>query len=223
MTTISSDSHDSIGWRLTATDLGTVIPALLFVVARLYTKAFITKAVGWEDYLSIGALLVAIARTTLDIVAVQVWDLGHHFKDVPLSALRSEAVVVPLDGHLYVLAITLAKLSILLFLYRIFSVNSKFRIVSWIVGVVISVWASVTLLLGIFACKPIIAQFNFELRFAPSTVCSPEPWHVQNIYGFCNIIADFVLLLMPMPMLWNLKMVMAKRIGVAVVFASGIL
>lgn len=34
------------------------------------------------------------------------------------------------DGYLYVLAITLAKVSLLLFLYRLFKVDPKFRYAS---------------------------------------------------------------------------------------------
>ena len=214
---------ESIGWKLTATDLGTVIPALLFVLARLYTKIFLVRQVGWEDYTSIAAMLVAIGRTVLDIVAVQKWFLGHHVKDVPLSALQGEIVAVAVDGYLYILAITLAKLSLLLFLYRLFSVSTKFRIASWTLGTIISVWALVTILLGLFSCKPIVAQFDFKLRYAPTTVCKPASYDVENVYGFCNILADFSLLLMPMPMLWRLHMATAKKVGLAIVFASGML
>ncbi len=217
MLTMPSSPHtgktDSIGWKLTSTDLGTVILASIFVLARLYTKAFIVRHVGWEDFLCVAALLVAIGRTALDIVAVKAWMLGHHIVDVPPSALQGEIVAIAVDGYLYVLAITLAKLSLLLFLYRIFSVSTRFRVTSWILGTIISVWALVTILLGLFSCKPIVAQSDYKLRFAPTTVCKPASYDVENVYGFCNILADFMLLLMPMPMLWRLQMATAKKVG----------
>ena len=143
MLTMPSSPHtgktDSIGWKLTSTDLGTVILASIFVLARLYTKAFIVRHVGWEDFLCVAALLVAIGRTALDIVAVKAWMLGHHIVDVSPSALQGEIIAVAVDGYLYVLAITLAKLSLLFFLYRIFSISTRFRIASWTLSTIISV------------------------------------------------------------------------------------
>ena len=126
-----------------------------------------------------------------------------------------------IDGLLYVVSITVAKLAILIFLYRIFQVSPKFRYTSWAVGAIMTVWAIVSVLLVCFSCKPLAASFNFKLRVAPTTVCKPESYDVENIFGFCNILADFMLLLMPMPLLWTLHMTRAKKIGVSIVFANG--
>ena len=42
-------NNQSIGWQLITTDYVTVIIASVLVVARLYTKYFLTRAPGWED------------------------------------------------------------------------------------------------------------------------------------------------------------------------------
>lgn len=122
---------------------------------------------------------------------------------------------------MYVTAITLAKFAILIFLYRIFKVSTRFRYTSWAVAAIMGVWALVTVLLVIFSCKPLAAGFNYKLRLAPTTVCKPESYNTENIFGFCNIFADFMLLAMPMPLLWTLHMSREKKIGVSVVFANG--
>ncbi|MCJ1459519.1 hypothetical protein MMC28_009898 [Mycoblastus sanguinarius] len=57
----------------------------------------------------------------------------------------------------------------------------------------------------------------------PKTVCYPESYEVINVYGFCNIVTDFMLLLMPMPLVAGLQMARTKKIGVALVFATGAL
>ncbi len=84
-----------------------------------------------------------------------------------------------------------------------------------------TVWALVTVLLICFACRPLAATFNFKLRYAPTTVCIVFAPDVENIFGFCNIFVDFMLLLMPIPLLWTLHMTRAKKIGVSIVFANG--
>lgn len=39
-----------------------------------------------------------------------------------------------------------AKVSLLLFLYRIFRVDRKFRVVSWIIGAVVVIWVGISYL-----------------------------------------------------------------------------
>lgn len=216
-------STATVGPRLLSTDLGTIIPAFTFVALRIYTKIFLTHNYGWEDTASLSALTLAIGRTALDFVAVRNYQLGRHTVDVPPSLLQGEMLTEAIDGYFYMLAITLAKLSLLVFLYRIFSIDRGFRYTSWIVGVLISVWAIISVGLAMFSCRPVAAAWDLKLRMDPDTVCKPENYDVINVFGFCNILADFALLVMPMPMLWGLQMKLAKKLGVAVVFASGAL
>lgn len=126
-----------------------------------------------------------------------------------------------MNGLLYILIIMLVKISLLVFLYRIFGVDAKFRYTTWVVGTIVTIWSVVSILLAIFSCRPLGATFNLELRIDPKTVCYPESYIVILYYGLCNIITDFALLVMPMPMLWKMKMARAKKIGVACVFATG--
>ncbi|KAI4089857.1 MAG: hypothetical protein LQ344_005116 [Seirophora lacunosa] len=126
-------------------------------------------------------------------------------------------------NHIYILGCTLAKLSLLLFLYRIFGVNFKFRVASWTIGAVLIIWTSVTLLLCIFACKPIRASWNIDLYLQPSTECPIIVPNVTNVHGFCNIITDFALLFLPVPMVWNLHGTTKKKLGLAAVLATGVL
>ena len=117
----------------------------------------------------------------------------------------------------------LAKLSLLLLLYRIFKVDRKFRIASWMLGIFFVVWSIVTLLLCIFSCRPIKATWDLMLFLDPKTRCEPKMYNVINIHGFCNIISDFALLILPIPMIWSSKMTINKKIGVGAVFATGAL
>ncbi|KAF6227861.1 hypothetical protein HO133_007589 [Letharia lupina] len=84
-----------------------------------------------------------------------------------------------------------------------------------------AVWSLITVLLVCFSCKPLAASFNYKLRYASTTVCKPELYDVENIFGYGNIFVDFMLPLMPMPLLWKLHMTRAKKIGVSIVFANG--
>ncbi|CAD6590416.1 MAG: hypothetical protein ASARMPREDX12_004355 [Alectoria sarmentosa] len=237
----SSPAYDneSNAWKLMTTDLVTVIIAFVLVLGRMYKKCFITKYPGWEDCCSVLALLIAIARVVGDFLGMHISirygetyqhsprvlfeSFGHRSNSAPSQATPPDRhpQLVTVDGLLYVVSITIAKFAILIFLYRIFKVSSKFRYTSWAVGAIMAVWALITVLLVCFSCKPLAASFNYKLRFAPTTVRKPESYDVENIFGFCNIFVDFMLLLMPMPLLWMLHMTRAKKVGVSVIFANG--
>ncbi|KAL8799503.1 MAG: hypothetical protein Q9182_005841 [Xanthomendoza sp. 2 TL-2023] len=167
------------------------------------------------------ALCVAIGRTICDSIQRHHFGGGRHFWDIPPEWLNPYVTLIAVDGYLYIVAITLAKISLLLFLYRIFHVDKRFRIASWIVGAVLVIWSTVTLFLTIFACRPVKASWNLKLMMDPKTTCHPKAWDVANIYGFCNIITDFALIVMPLPLIWRMQMNRKKKVGIAVVFASG--
>ncbi|KAL8693487.1 MAG: hypothetical protein Q9224_003740 [Gallowayella concinna] len=185
----------SIAWKVTTTDYVTVSIAFVVVLARCYTKFVLLKSRGWDDY--------------------------RMHSDSSYTTDQSQLLAV--DGYLYIVAIALAKISLLLFLYRIFQVDKRFRIASWIVGAVLVIWSTVTLFLTIFACRPVKASWNLKLMKDPKTKCHPKAWDTSNIYGFCNIITDFALIVMPLPLVWRMQMNRKKKFGIAVVFASGFL
>ena len=115
----------------------------------------------------------------------------------------------------------MAKLSLLLFLYHVFHVDKRFRITAWITGIVLVVWSVVTILMAIFACRPVSASWNLKLYMDPRTVCKPKAYDVLNIYGFCNVVTDVLLIFMPVPLIWNMQTNRRKKIGVVLVFATG--
>ena len=128
-----------------------------------------------------------------------------------------------IDSYLYILGVCIAKVSLLLLLYRVFRVDFKFRIASWAIGFVVVVWTTVSLLLCIFSCKPISASWKVDVRLDPATKCPIKSYDVINIHGFCNVITDFALLILPIPMVWRLQMGTKKKLGLAAVFSTGIL
>lgn len=120
-------------------------------------------------------------------------------------------------------AITLAKVSLLIFLYRIFYVDKAFRIVAWITGAILGIWATTATLLAIFACRPVKASWNLSLLMDPKTKCNPKSYNTENVYGFCNVVTDFVLMIMPIPLVWNMQLGFKRKIGLLLIFASGAL
>ncbi|KAI4114859.1 MAG: hypothetical protein LQ345_004437 [Seirophora villosa] len=216
------DSPPSTAWMSSVTDSVGLVLTTVVILARCYTKFSLTKAPGREDYVCILAYLAFVTYSALHFTQRFQFGGGRHTYDIPPEFFYGNFVTTVVAGHIYILGCTVAKLSLLLFLYRIFSVDFKFRVASWIIGVVLTIWTSVTLLLCIFACKPIRASWDIALYLEPTTKCPIIITNVTNIHGICNIITDFALLFLPVPMVWNLHGTTKKKLGLAAVFATGI-
>ncbi|KAI4089975.1 MAG: hypothetical protein LQ339_008461 [Xanthoria mediterranea] len=237
------NSPPSTAWMATVADSVGLGLLMLVILARCYTKLRITKAPGWEDCMFEGhretpcltsllilmdadTILVAygffIAMATLEYIHRFHYGGGRHSYDLPPEYYQGWFGTNVLRTFLYVIGITLAKLSLLFFLYRIFRVDRKFRIASWIIGAVLLIWSAITLLLKIFACRPVRASFDLHLYMQPSTTCPIKTYVITNIHGFCNIFTDFAILILPIPMVWKLHVTPRKKAGLAAVFATGL-
>ncbi|KAI4268477.1 MAG: hypothetical protein L6R38_007832, partial [Xanthoria sp. 2 TBL-2021] len=216
------DNPPSTAWMATVADSVGMALAIIVVAARCYTKFRITKAPGWEDHFSVIALITFIVYWALNLLQRFEYGGGRHLYDIPPSMYYGYFWTGVVRGYLYILGLTFAKLSLLLFLYRIFKIDLTFRVLSWILGAVLVVWTTVSLLLCIFACKPIKASWVLSVQLDPATKCPIKAYDVNNIHGYCNIITDFALLLMPAPLVWKLHVDGKKKLGLAVVFGTGI-
>ncbi|KAI4273741.1 MAG: hypothetical protein L6R35_006384, partial [Caloplaca aegaea] len=212
----------SSAWTVSVTDSVGLALVTLVVFARCYTKFAITKAPGWEDYICLAAYAIYVIFVSIHYVHLYDYGGGRHSYDMPPEFMHGFFWTKVVANHLYIVGCTLAKFSLLAFLYRIFNVNLGFRIASWILAAVLAIWTSVTLLLCIFACKPIGASWDIKLYLAPGTRCNIRVPDVTTIHGFCNVITDFALLFLPVPMVWNLHVGTRKKFGLATVFATGV-
>ena len=116
--------------------------------------------------------------------------------------------------------IAIAKLAILLQYKRLFVVH-KHNFVFY--GIHVLIWTNLVFyfietFLEIFACTPREKIWNPLI-----------PGHcigIENNYiaiGAWNVLSDFMILILPMIAIWNLQMANTRKVGVAAVFATGLL
>lgn len=74
----------------------------------------------------------------------------------------------------------------------------------------------------ILRCRPIKAAWNaqYTLEYPDGYRCLDRVL-ISVVYGWFNIFSDFILLLLPLPMLWNLHLTWQKKLGLLGVFTTG--
>jgi hypothetical protein len=111
----------------------------------------------------------------------------------------------------------------LLFFRRIFSVKRTFNVAVWVVfGLVAIYWIGSELTL-IFkkSLNPIIAQSRSWLPIVE--FMEGEDGKFWMAMGVINIVLDFIILCLPQPLVWKLRMDTKRKIRVSVVLCLGVL
>ena len=122
----------------------------------------------------------------------------------------------PTTTMLYLWAIFFLKMSILLLYFRLFSVRHKARmVIRCLMGLVVLSTLS-AFFLYLFGCRPISALWNPFVKgrcLGRSVILIPP--------GAVNLFTDICTVIIPCPLVWQLKLPTREKIGVIVVLVLG--
>ena len=111
--------------------------------------------------------------------------------------------------------ITLAKLSILFFVRRIFPLPA-IRTASLAIGAVVVAHGLSMLIVAIFQCEPVPRAWDMTI---PGRCIDQLAW--ARYISVPNIATDAALLALPLPAIWRMQTSVGKRVGLSLIFATG--
>jgi hypothetical protein len=154
-------------------------------------------------------------------LSVTIWwtkiGLGKHVYVVPSTDLAKGLRCLFIGYFFFFISVSLAKLSCLLYYVRIFTLNSQiFRTGIWICAVLSSAWMICCVIVAIWECKPIEKAWNPTV---PGHCINTFKWWIGN--SVSNVVIDLLVLLLPMPMIWKLKMGKGRIALLIGVFTAG--
>jgi hypothetical protein len=128
---------------------------------------------------------------------------------------------VYIGGLLYNSAIAPVKVAILIEWARIFAPRTR-NAFWWLCHTVLAlnvVWYTIATIVEALQCTP------------PSKIWDPTVLEgsclntrtVEVVSSSINVVSDFVILIAPQPIIWRLQLPLRKKIGVAMIFAVGLL
>jgi len=117
---------------------------------------------------------------------------------------------------IYGLLMALEKSAILLLYLRLFHIHRWFRVTTYVLLVVIWMWGISESLVAIFQCKPVTLQWNKKL----DGTCINQLEYYRYV-RVPNVIHDLVMLVLPLPVVWKLRIAIRQKIALMSVFLFG--
>lgn len=190
-----------------------------FTALRIYTKLFIIKSFASEDYFSCFAWVGFVVYNSLVALSLA-YGSGVHQWDVPMSNVLKYSKIFYVLNSIYCAVILPSKIAILLQISRIFVLNNK-SIRFYLIQILIwtnTIYYTIGIFMVTFQCTPQAKAWNPTL---PGH-CLTGGYQISLVTGGLNITSDILILLLPVLWVFKLHMPRTRKVGVSLVFASGI-
>ncbi|KAI1655603.1 hypothetical protein F4813DRAFT_366631 [Daldinia decipiens] len=214
---------DSNGDALVVTAVVMLSVSWLSVSLRSFVRAKLTNGFQWDDWLMVAAQANFTVSCALILMGVRD-GLGRHNASLDqhheIEALKYQALATAT----YVLNMWLIKLSIGIFLLRLAS-QKRYRYILYASIIIFSIWSIVLFFWNIFQCNPVAAQWDYTiLQNDPNSRCVSADEIVNAAYALSvmSILSDWLYALLPIPILWSVKMSAQAKMTVVVVLGLGV-
>lgn len=125
---------------------------------------------------------------------------------------------VAIASYIYLLLAATIKLTFLFLYRRVFSPESTYKY-AIDGGIAFIICATIALFFGsIFACVPVSRTWD---EAVDGHCINPDG--IDYLSGVVNAVMDLYILVLPMPLLWRLKMETRRKLKLSIVFGLGLL
>ncbi|CAO1599702.1 hypothetical protein XANCAGTX0491_003418 [Xanthoria calcicola] len=207
------------GPRVLAAAVIVSVLATSAVAVRLACRRHLKVAVSYDDYIIIIGLVIAVVQCVLQGYSVAL-GTGKHLIRIGLADTKTYVKVTYAFQFLMSASMIFIKLSILLFYRRLFpreNTTARWRTCHWSLCIA-SVGVGVIQCFGIaFQCTPVAYFWD---RTIPGGHCI----NMMAFFRFANIanlLTDILILAMPIPIVWSLRLDRQKKFGVCGLFLLG--
>ncbi|KAL4811805.1 hypothetical protein BDW67DRAFT_194344 [Aspergillus spinulosporus] len=183
---------------------------IVIVAVRLYTRALVTRQLGWDDFFIALSLLSAIICSALAQVAVY-YGLGMHTSDINNPGHRTQAakytVIAP---NFSVVSTTTGKIFVAIFLLRLMGRSASpwqywYLYILTLVSVIWNVFAIIAII-GFYLCEERDSERHAALTLPLAF----------------NAFADLALALFPVWIFRKVQLARYKKIGIIIILGAGI-
>ncbi|KAK6832906.1 hypothetical protein PG987_007600 [Apiospora arundinis] len=182
---------------------------------RLYTRRFIQSRIGLDDYLAVVAWLTVMAVGALYITHTKYGLGGHIWEPMGPEDLMISLQLVFAEGLLYNISLMAIKIALVSQYFRLIS-GTKYRIPCLVLAALLIIWCLGMISIVIFGCYPVQSAWDFTIADRDCTTASHG-----IVIGIGNIVTDFILILLPVPIIWKLKITTGQKLVIICIFSIG--
>ncbi|KAH9900526.1 integral membrane protein [Xylariomycetidae sp. FL2044] len=206
---------------LVATSVLCIAITCLLVGLRVFARFKVSKRLDASDYCILIALFFNTALHTDVLVMVRHGGFGFHVQDIA-TRFGPGVVTIFFQGImsfalLWNATTCFTKISILLIYASLFPVN-RLIAACRVTGVLIVLWNIGGILGGVLICRPFAMNWDTTI---PGGSCGNQPLYYL-LLGVINILAEGTLLVMPIPVLYHLRMPLRKKMVIIGMFSVGL-
>ncbi|KAJ8061070.1 hypothetical protein OCU04_010147 [Sclerotinia nivalis] len=189
------------------------------VSLRFYSRWLIKAPWALDDVLVFAALVFQTALAAILFDALRNSGLGYHTSYLEYTApwkVRRWGKDLFAGTIIYLLCATAPKYAILILYKRLFIIN-KVRVCVYVLMATLVVYTIVMIAVALAACRPFAANFDPTI---PGSKCINK----EDLYRWgpiVNIITDVAMLMLPMPIIWNLHTTTRLKLGLTLTFLTG--
>ncbi|KAB8074271.1 hypothetical protein BDV29DRAFT_156750 [Aspergillus leporis] len=198
--------------------LAPLILATFFFTVRIAVKSF-NLGGGWglDDLTIIISYAMAVALFVLNVYMIK-YGFGKNIWNIPFDDITQFYKYFQGFAVMYKVQISLAKISVCLFLLRIFQSRS-FRIINYtLIGISTAIGITWALVDGL-RCNPVHLAWDGWANEEPGTCID----FIDAILGNClvNIFVDAIIIVMPVYEVSKLQLPLQKKLSVGLMFVMG--
>lgn len=192
------------------------------VSLRILSRRIAHRNLTSSDYCAIGATLFAVAYQSLSIASVVRCGVGYgHAVDInakyglePIHLLFK--IFLAVDAP-WTISLSLSRTSMLLLYSKLFQ-NSYMVLASRITIIFMISWAVPTIVINFLICRP----FSANWEPGETARCGNRMALFMSVTGL-NLVSDILVVIMPLPHLYRLRLPKNTKVGLAIVMNLGIL
>ncbi|OLN96264.1 hypothetical protein CCHL11_04418 [Colletotrichum chlorophyti] len=190
--------------------------SLLLMSQRLYTKAFLVGRLQWDDVFLVLAWFTSIATISFCTHMFATGAGGVHGWEISVEKYNVFMMDVFLAAAIYTLCGSFAKVSLLIFYFRLSPQGWLKRSVWITLGIIIGYTIGIFFSL-IFACDPVV--MSWDVTITAGTCINRPSLYIAT--AAANIISDAILFALPIPIVIKLQIPRKQKIGLFFIFAVG--
>ncbi|KAH8662916.1 hypothetical protein BGZ60DRAFT_530069 [Tricladium varicosporioides] len=191
----------------------------IFMIARVFARMKLEIGLGPDDWFMIAAYVMYVVDIAMAF-GVALNGFGQHMYYLTPHQISQSLRFFYFAEIFYHLAITLTKLSLLLFFLRIFTAKAQKMAIWGLFGFVV-VSNTAMVLVAIFQCTPIHGAWTNWAYKSPQAVCVDRFSEIYASAGLSTF-QDVLILLFPIPIILRLNLSTRKKGNLLVMFLVGI-